>query len=119
MSRVDQLVRRARRHLDGGEALLASAVGIEDGGRRRRIVLVTDRRVVVAWSRPAPPVVLPAGCSARYDHDRLVLAAKDVEVVVTAVDPADARQIVGLLAQRHGQPLSERMGPAFHVRVIS
>lgn len=118
MSRVDQLVRRARRHLDGGEALLASAVGVEDGGRRRRVVLVTDRRVVVAWTRPSPPVLLPHGCQAQYEHDRLVLTTDDVEVAVTAVDPRDARQVIALLSQRRGQPLSERIGPAFHVRII-
>jgi hypothetical protein len=118
MSRVDHLVRRARRHLDGGEALLASAMGVEDGGRRRRVVLVTDRRVIVAWTRPSPPDVLPHSCRARYELDRLVLTTDDDEVALTAVDPDDARQIVALLSQRHRQPLRERIGPAFHVRVI-
>jgi hypothetical protein len=119
MSRVDQLVRRARRHLDGGEALLASAVGVEHEGRRRRVVLVTDRRVIVAWTRPSPPVVLPHSCRARHEHDRLILTSDDVDITLDAIDPQDARQVVALLSRRHGQPLSDRMGPAFHVRIIS
>lgn len=121
MSHVDRAVRRARRHLDGGEALVASAVGRELEGRRGRVVLVTDRRVVVAWNRAAPPDAFPVtACSASHDRDRANLTVGDGEssITVTGVDPADADQIVGVLSRWAGRPLAERIGPPFHVRVI-
>lgn len=81
-------------------------------------MLVTDRRAIVAWTRSSPPVLLSHGCQARYEHDRLVLASDDIDVVLDAVDPRDARQIVALLSRRQGQPLGDRMGPGSHVRII-
>jgi hypothetical protein len=48
-----------------------------------------------------------------------MLTSDDVDITLDAIDPQDARQVVALLSRRHGQPLSDRMGPAFHVRIIS
>lgn len=120
MSSVDRAVRRVRQHLDGGETLLVSAWGIEADGRRRRVVVVTDQRVLVAWRRPGPPEVLSVSTSATYDprEGMLVLTDGDTVVRLRAVEPREGRQVVQLLDRGHQRPLAERLGSPFHVRVI-
>lgn len=120
MSRIDRAVRRVREHLDRNEALLVSAWGIEAEGRRHRVVVVTDQRVLVAWRRPAGPQVLSATTSATYDRldGLLVLTDGDTVVRLRAVDPREGRQVVQLLDRRHERPLAERLGSPFHVRVL-
>lgn len=120
MSRVDRAVRRVRQHLDDNEALLVSAWGIEAEGRRHRVVVVTDQRVLVAWRRPGPPESLSATTSATYDRldGLLVLTDGDTVVRLRAVEPREGRQVVQLLDRRHDRPLIERIGSPFHVRVI-
>lgn len=121
MGRVDRAVRRARQHLDRDEALLASAWGVEADGRRARVVVVTDRRVVVGWQRPATPDVLAATATATFDRRGGILELQDGDTVVRLrdVDPREGQQVVGLLERRPDRPLSERIGSPFHVRVIS
>lgn len=120
MSRIDRAVRRVRQHLDDNETLLVSAWGIEADGRRHRVVVVTDRRVLVAGRRPGPPESLSASASASYDRVEglLVLTDGDTVVRLRAVEPREGRQVVQLLDRRHDRPLAERLGPPFHVRVI-
>lgn len=120
MSSIDRAVRRARQHLDDTETLLVSAWGIEAEGRRRRVVVVTEQRVLVAWRRPGSPEVLSASTSATYDRrdGLLVLTDGDTVVRLRAVEPREGRQVVQLLDRRHERPLAERIGSPFHVRVI-
>lgn len=120
MSRVDRAVRRTRQHLDRNEALLVSAWGVEADGRRARIVVVTDRRVLVAWRRPAPPQLLSPATTAVYDRaeGRLTLVDGDEVVRLRGVDPREGQQVVALLDRQHDRPLSERIGDPFHVRVL-
>lgn len=121
MSRVDRAVRRAHRHLEEAEALLASAAGLEADGRRRRAVVVSDRRVVVTWTRGGPPDSIPLpGCLATFDPNGslLTLGDDDVQVTLRDVDPTDARQVVDLVTHWRARPLAERIGAPFHVRIL-
>ena len=120
MSRVDRAVRRTRQHLDQDEALLATAWGFEDEGRRARVVVVTDRRVVVGWRRPAPPDVLAAATTATFDATTRSLSLTDGAGTVRLrdVDPQDAQQVVALLHHRPDRPLAERLGSPNHVRIV-
>jgi hypothetical protein len=108
MGRDDRGVHRARRWLEAGELVLASASGREPDGRRRRIVLLTERRIVVAWHRGGPAVELGyAATAGRYERDgRLVLVAGGEEHVLREVDAHVARTIVSLITTRRS--LAER-----------
>lgn len=120
MSRVDRAVRRVRQHLEGDEALLASAWGVEAEGRRARVVVVTDRRVLVGWRRPAPPDVLAPSATATWEprEGLLTLADGDTTLQLRDVDGREGRQVVQLLEHRAPRPLAERIGDGFHVRVL-
>lgn len=120
MGRVDRAVRRARQHLDVDEVLLVSAWGVEADGRRARVVIVTDRRVVVGWRRPSPPDVLAASATATFDRRQRLLELHDDDTVVRLrdVDAREGQQVVALLHRRHDRPLAERIGSPFHVRVL-
>lgn len=120
MSRVDRAVRRVREHLDGTEALVGSAWGIEADGRRARVVVVTDRRVLVGWRRPAAPDVLAPTARASWDPREGLLTLDDGEVTVRLrdVDRREGQQVVDLLRHRAARPLAERIGDGFHVRVL-
>lgn len=108
MNRIDRAVARALAHLRDGEVLVTSTVGYEDEGRRRQVVLVTDRRVVVAGSRSEPSVDLVlAGTTATYDPQggRLLLErAGEVRAVVRAVEATAARQVVSVLDDHRTMP---------------
>lgn len=120
MSRVDRAVRRVRQHLDGTEALVASAWGVEADGRRARVVVVTDRRVLVGWRRPAAPDVLAPTAQTSWDPREGLLTLEDGDVTVRLrdVDRREGQQVVDLLGHRAARPLAERIGDAFHVRVL-
>lgn len=121
MSRVDRAVRRARQHLDPGEVLLVSAWGVEAEGRRARVVVVTDRRVIVGWRRPGQPDVLSVSTTASFDHAQHMLTLTDGDTVVGLrdVDPREGHQVVHLLDRAHTRPLAERLGGGNHVRILS
>lgn len=121
MSRDDRRIAHARRHLDEGELVLASALGREIGGRRGRVVLVSDRRVIIAWTRPEPADDLPLQtCTARYDSAERILTITDAgrSIQVRDVEPVAARPVVECITSIAGPPLAERLGPAFKVRIV-
>lgn len=120
MSRVDRAVRRVRQHLDLDEYLQGSACGVEADGRRARVVVVTDHRVLVGWRRPAPPEVLSLQATASFDRagGLLTLVDGDTTVCLREVDPREGRQVVALLDRTHALPLTERIGAPHHVRVL-
>ena len=121
MSRLDRAVRRIRQHLDRDEGLLACAGGIEDDGRRHRVVVVTDRRVVVGWQRGTPPDVLSMTTRGTYDRteERLELVDGDQVVVLQQVGREEAERVVEVLGRRHDRPLPERLGPGHHIRIVA
>lgn len=121
MSRLDRAVRRVRQHLDRDEGLLASAWGVEPDGRRHRVVVVTDRRVVVGWGRGTPPDTLSMTTTGHYDRTEGSLELTDGDRVVTLreVDRHQAERIVEVLGRRHAQPLPERLGAGNHIRIVA
>ena len=121
MSRLDRAVRRVRQHLDRDEGLLASAWGLEVDGRRHRVVVVTDRRVVVGWRRGAPPDTLSMTTTGHYDRGTATLELADGDRVVTLrdVDRTEAERIVEVLGRRHAQPLPDRLGAGNHIRIVA
>lgn len=122
MSRLDRAVRRVRQqHLDPDEGLLASACGLEVDGRRHRVVVVTDRRVVVAWRRGDTPDLLAMTATGTYDRatGHLELADEDVTVALRDVDQHEAERVVRVLGRRHHRPLPERIGAGSHIRIVA
>lgn len=101
MSRDDRSVRRARRFMEPEEALVASAVGYEHDGRRRRVVLLTDRRVLITDPRAEHPLELGlTTASAAYEPDGGLLELHQdgrPHTVLRDVEAAAATQIVALL----------------------
>lgn len=121
MRRDDRLVVRASRHLDTDETLLASAVGRELGGRRGRVVLVTSRRIIVAWSRPAHPEILSlVECKAEFEVMGRVLTLFDGQQVVSVrdVDPSDAGILVDCVEHHDVAPVRERLGEPSRVQIV-
>lgn len=121
MSRLDRAVHRIRQHLDRDEGLLASAMGLELEGRRHRVVVVTDRRVVVGWRRGTPPDVLSMTTTGTYHREegRLELVDGDQVVVLRDVDRHEAERVVGVLGRRHRRPLPDRLGDGNHIRIVA
>lgn len=121
MSRLDRAVRRVRQHLEADEGLLASAFGLEAEGRRHRVVVVTDRRVVVGWRRGAVPDVLGMTTTGTYDRaeGRLELTDGDHVVVLREVDRPEAERVLRVLGRRHDRPLPERLGDGSHIRIVA
>lgn len=103
-------MRRAGRHLRADETLIASAVGLEPDGRRRQVVMVTDRRLLVAAVDGTPALELGLEtASAIFDAvgRRLTLRqGQELRAVLRHVEPADAAQIVATLADH--RPLHDR-----------
>lgn len=115
MSQVDPRIARACRHLDEDESLLASVVAGEIGGRRGRVVLVTNQRVLVAWTRPAPPDVLRLEtCVARWAPGSGTLTLSDGARMISLADveATAARKIVELLGTIADRPLAKRLAQA-------
>lgn len=121
--RDDHGVQRAWRQLDAGEVVLTSAVGIEADGRRRRIVLLTDRRIVIVWRRGGPPLVLGyAGATCGYDRrgGLLTLVSGDDEVVLRDVEEAVGRTVVSLVtSRREVAARAPRTDPPPTVRIVA
>jgi hypothetical protein len=121
MSWSDRAVRRARQHLADDEGIVATALGIEADGRRRQLVLLTDRQLVIAGLRSATPRTMdPDTARGEYDAtgDLLTLQDGEGEVVLRGVDRAAAQRLLALLQQRHraASPASEVPGT---VRIVT
>lgn len=103
MARTDRGVRRARRHLTPDEIVMASAMALEDEGRRRQVVVVTDRRVLITGLRDDTSVEFPLdGSTCRYQRTggRLTFAYEDRELTVRDIDELAGRNLVMLLEAR-------------------
>jgi hypothetical protein len=103
MARTERRVRRARRHLATGELVMASAVALEDEGRRRQVVVVTDRRVLVTGLRGDTSVEFPLdGSTCEYQRcgARLTLRHDELQVTVREIDELASRTIQTLLGAR-------------------
>jgi hypothetical protein len=103
LSWADRAVRRARPHLGDDEGIVAMALGIEADGRRRQLVLLTDRRLLVVGLRSDPPTPLdPDGTRGSFDPtgDLLTLRDGEDELLLRDVDPAAGRRLLALLDQR-------------------
>lgn len=122
MGRVERLVHRAGRHLAAGEVVLGSAVGTEVGGRRGRVVLLTDDRLLLVTPlRAGKALELSLRAStATFDADAGVLTLREgeTEVALRDVDVSDGRQVVELLEQRHARAEAPYMEYVPHVRIL-
>jgi hypothetical protein len=120
MRRTDRAVRRASHHLAADEALITSALGLEVEGRRRLVVLLTDRRVLLVGFRGEAPVILSRdGCAAEYDATGGLLHIRqgEQEILVRDVGSDVAARLITLL-RRHRSALGQRSGNLRHVRVL-
>lgn len=101
--------------------MLASAAGCEPDGRRRQVVLLTDRRLLIAAVRGGTPTELGVDTtSASYETDRalLVLEADGQPVaMVRDVEVTAASQIMRLLGDQHSLPGRATTDEVKHVRI--
>jgi hypothetical protein len=100
---IERAIRRARRHLADDEGIVATAPGLEADGRRRQVVLLTDRRLLVVAVRGGAPLELdPDGTRTSFDTvgKLLTLVDGEDEVVLRNVDLRAGRQLLALLALR-------------------
>jgi hypothetical protein len=100
---IERAIRRARRHLADDEGIVATALGLEADGRRRQVVLLTDRRLLVVAVRGGAPLELdPDGTRSCFDTVGKLLTLVDGgdEVVLRNVDLREGRQLLALLALR-------------------
>lgn len=51
MGRLDRMLRGVADDFEPDEIVIASCMGRESDGRRRRFVVLTDRRLFVGWAR--------------------------------------------------------------------
>lgn len=120
MSRTDRAVRRASHHLATDEALITSALGLELDGRRRQVVLLTDRRVLLVGFRGEAPVGIPReGCAAEYDTvgGLLHIRQGEQQLLIRGVASDVAARLITLL-RRHRSALGRRSGDLHHIRVV-
>ena len=94
-------MRRIVSELGPEEGIVASCLGIEVDGRRRRLVVLTDRRLFVAWARGGTHTFLAraqAGCTYDPDGGVLTLADADDEVVLRGVSEMSGRTMAQLMS---------------------
>lgn len=121
MTGHDRTVRRASQHLAEGEVLIASAAGREHDGRRRGAVLVTDRRVLVAWQRGGPATELDLDATAAHRDEPghlLTVGDGEHELVLRDVEPRSADQLVALLTDRRPRPSEPYIARPRRVRIL-
>lgn len=78
MSLLDRVVRDTRRELAPMEGLIGCVQGYELGGRRRLVVVATDRRVFLVAPRRGTPVRLDYA-----DIDDVSMASDDGGMILT------------------------------------
>jgi hypothetical protein len=103
----DSRVQRVLGPLQGDEVLVASVAGIEADGRRRRMIVVTDRRIRVGGFRGDAPLELSlTGATCSYDRNGALLTLRqgEDEVMLRGVDEIPARALVELLANHRPRP---------------
>lgn len=120
MALVDRGVRRLLRHLDDNEAVVASLTGVESDGRRRRLVIVTERRILVGWVRGDPPLELNLdGAKCRYDDQGALLTLEqgEHEMVLRSVDELAGRALADLVANHRSAAATaaSRSSPAMRI----
>lgn len=122
MSRIDRTVQRARRHLAADEVVMSAALGFEVDGRRRQLLLLTDRRVVLVGLRGEVPEVL-AATDACASFDRvggiLTVAGSGGELVLRGVDQAAAERLERLLARHRSRLATRATRDLHHIRIVS
>lgn len=104
MSRLDRALHQARHHFADGEIPVACVLGREADGRRQRLVVLTDRRLLVTGRRTEPLVELAVdGCALRLDVRAATLQFDDPAGTVRLRDvcPISAQVLRDLLRWRH------------------
>ena len=111
MSRLDRAMHEAREHFAVDEVPVVCVLGREAEGRRRRLVVLTDRRLLVVGRGTEPLIELSADL-ARPTYDLTVgtLRLEDPERTVTVreVEPGPAALLADLLSWRRGAPAPAR-----------
>lgn len=105
MSRLDRAMHEARTHFAVDEVPVVCVLGREDEGRRHRLVVLTDRRLLVIGRRAEALVELSADLTRPvYDvaDRRLRLEDPARTVSVREVDPGPAGLLADLLRWRRG-----------------
>jgi hypothetical protein len=93
--------RRTLQELDPSEVVVASLSGVEAHGRRRRFVLLTDRRLLVGSTRGEAPVELGLDdLEAEMERSTgiLTLRCAAERVALRDVDEVAARALVAVVA---------------------
>lgn len=102
---------------------MGSLVGYEQGGRRRRVVLATDRRIVIAPTRPAPPLEISYEelSDVSGADGTLALVAQDGErtLVERIADETALHLVVDLLRGHAGVPAGHHAPRPPKVRIVS
>lgn len=118
----DRVVRRAVDRLGPAEGLVASLLGYEEGGRRRQVVLATDRRVVIEPVRPSPHTDIGYAELATVTavDGALVLTLTDgsQHVVERVTEPRRLDLMVELLRGRLGEPAGHHRPAPPKVRIL-
>jgi hypothetical protein len=99
---IARAMRGVQPHLADDEGIVATALGLEADGRRRRVAILTDRRLLVAALRGGAPRELDADATVgRFDPDGdLLTFSGEDEVILRRVDPRAGRHLLRLLASR-------------------
>jgi hypothetical protein len=97
----------AREHFAVDEVPVVCVLGREAEGRRRRLVVLTDRRLLVVGRGTEPLIELSADLTRpAYDLTDGTLRLEDPERTVTVreVEPGPATLLADLLSWRRGAP---------------
>ena len=87
MSRLDRALHDVRHHLAAGEVPVVSVLGREVDGRRRRLVVLTEHRLLVAGRRTEALVAFcPDACTVAYDPVGAVLTITDASTTLSLRD---------------------------------
>ncbi len=122
MSRIDRAVQRVRHHLADDEVLLACALGLEIDGRRRQVLMLTDKRAIRVGLRGERPDELPVeGAGARFDEvgDVLTITGTAGRLELRDVERGAAERIERLLGRHRSRLLAGTTQDLHHIRIVS